>query len=91
MEPIGRIKTAPWLSAPETKTVISALQANGQNIRFVGGCVRDTLFPGPIPKKTPDIDVATPDPPQEVIRFLTGSKLESKVPKDEYEIQRNRF
>jgi D-3-phosphoglycerate dehydrogenase / 2-oxoglutarate reductase len=28
---------------------------------------------------------------EEVIRFLTGSKLESKVPKDEYEIQRNRF
>ena len=75
MKPIGSIKTAPWLSAPETKTIVSALQAKGQNIRFVGGCVRDTLFSGPTPKKNPDIDIATPDSPQEVIRLLEDASI----------------
>ena len=75
MKPIGRIKTAPWLSAPETKTIVSALQAKGQNIRFVGGCVRDTLFTGPTPKQNPDIDIATPDSPQEVTRLLEDASI----------------
>ena len=33
----------PWLTARPTRDVIKALTANGAEVRFVGGCVRDWL------------------------------------------------
>ena len=41
---------APWMTLPETKAVIAALEARGYAgcARFVGGCVRNTLMGKPI-------------------------------------------
>jgi poly(A) polymerase len=54
------------MDAPETSAVIVALQAEGARVRFVGGCVRDSVLRRPIK----DIDIATPDPPQRVLALL---------------------
>ncbi len=38
-----RLTSAAWLSAPETRTVMAALEAaQPGGARFVGGCVRNT-------------------------------------------------
>ena len=66
IEPTGKIPPLPWMTAPATRAVIAALTAEGTEIRFVGGCVRDSVLKRPIS----DIDVATPDPPQKVIELL---------------------
>lgn len=69
--PWGQLGPVPWLSWPETQTVLSALQAEGTAVRFVGGCVRDALL-GVLPQ---DIDLATPDAPDVVIRLLEQADL----------------
>jgi poly(A) polymerase len=51
-----------WLGWPETATIITCL--GDENIRFVGGAVRDALLGLPVA----DIDIATPMLPEEVIR-----------------------
>ena len=51
----------PWLHFPLVKAVELALGAD--NIRFVGGAVRDTVIGRPIK----DIDIATPLKPDEVV------------------------
>ncbi|HLB06562.1 MAG TPA: CCA tRNA nucleotidyltransferase [Alphaproteobacteria bacterium] len=56
----------PWMSAPETRAVIVALEARGAEVRFVGGCVRDALLGRPVT----DLDLATPDPPETVTALL---------------------
>ena len=66
LEPTGKIPLLPWMTAAETRAVIAALTAEGAEVRFVGGCVRDSVLKRPIG----DIDVATPDPPQKVIELL---------------------
>ncbi len=59
---------ARWISAPDTRAVLDALEAGGRPARFVGGCVRDTLLdPGLEPA---DVDIATPEPPERVIELL---------------------
>lgn len=65
-EPIGKIPQLGWLVAPETRDVVSALAADGREVRFVGGCVRDTMAQRPVG----DIDIATPDPPESVMELL---------------------
>lgn len=65
-EPIGRLEPQPWMIAAETRAVIAALQAEGADVRFVGGCVRDALLKRP----AKDIDIATPDPPERVMALL---------------------
>lgn len=69
--PWGQLGPVPWLSWPETRAVVDALQAEGTAVRFVGGCVRDALL-GVLPR---DIDLATPDPPDTVIRLLEQAGL----------------
>ena len=66
-EPKGKLPPQSWITAPETQAVLDALEAGGAQVRFVGGCVRDALA-----KKTPvaDIDIATPEPPDQVIQRL---------------------
>ena len=49
-----------------TRAVIDALCGDGQKVRFVGGCVRDTLLDIAIG----DIDIATPDIPETVMALL---------------------
>src|SRR3546814_9432325 len=58
-----RIEPQPWMTAPETRAVIAALTAAGAEVRFVGGCVRDALAG----RAVKDVDIATPDRPEQVI------------------------
>jgi poly(A) polymerase len=60
-----------WLDLPETSSVISALGAN--NIRFVGGAVRDSLLRLPVQ----DIDIATPLHPDQVIALAQAAGLKA--------------
>ena len=57
------MKTQPWMTAPETQTVLKALTANGALARFVGGCVRDAL----LKRDVHDVAIATTEPPESVL------------------------
>jgi poly(A) polymerase len=69
-EPLS-LKTETWLNAPETRAVMEALTSNGGEARFVGGCVRNALIGAPVE----DIDIATPLPPDEVIKRIEAAGL----------------
>ena len=64
--PIGKVAPQPWMTAPETTRVLDALAADGADVRFIGGCVRDTVLKRPVR----DIDIALPAPPETVIALL---------------------
>ncbi len=66
------IKGASWLVAPETKSVIAALDAVRPGAsRFVGGCVRNTLIGQPVD----DIDIATQLLPEVVVEAAKKAGL----------------
>ncbi len=67
----GRLARRGWLEAPETRAVAAALVADGAEVRFVGGCVRDAVLDRPIR----DIDIATGDPPDRVVRLLEDAGI----------------
>lgn len=73
MKPAGRIEPQDWMAAPETVAVLEALGADGSEVRFVGGCVRDALAGRPVR----DIDLATPDPPEKVMALLARVGLKA--------------
>ena len=56
------------MTAPATRAVVKALTADGADVRFVGGCVRDAL----LGRESADIDIGTPDPPERVMGLLEG-------------------
>jgi poly(A) polymerase len=62
-----------WLCAPASRTVLAALEAGGRSARFVGGCVRDGLLG--LPDTDREIDLATPELPEQVIRLLAAAGL----------------
>lgn len=64
-----KIENPVWKSCPQIEKIFQAL---GKNIRFVGGCVRDSLI-GKIPS---DIDMATPVLPEHVIQILKKEGFE---------------
>jgi poly(A) polymerase len=64
-----------WLCAPDSRRVLRALTAGGRPARFVGGCVRDGLL-GREPAG-PDLDLATPEPPERVIELLEHAGLKA--------------
>jgi poly(A) polymerase len=66
-----RLPPTPWLTAPETRDVIAALTAEGAEVRFVGGCVRDAWLGRPVT----DLDLATPTPPEGVIGLLEAAEI----------------
>ena len=66
---------APWMTAPGTRAVIDALTAGDADVRFVGGCVRDTL----LGRESNDIDIGTPDPPERVLALLKDAGIESRT------------
>ncbi|WP_454758478.1 CCA tRNA nucleotidyltransferase [Caulobacter segnis] len=70
---IETIGPAPWMTSPETKAVIAALEARGYPgcARFVGGCVRNTIIGKPVD----DIDIATTLTPDLVIDALEQAGL----------------
>jgi poly(A) polymerase len=60
-----------WMTAPETRAVLDALQAEGGEARFVGGVVRNALMH----RAVTDIDIATPLWPDDVTRLLRDARL----------------
>lgn len=60
-----------WMFAPETVSIMRALQASGGTPRFVGGCVRNAL----LDRKVADVDIAIDVDPNTVIRTLTDAGL----------------
>lgn len=70
-EPLGQLSPQEWMEAPETRQVVAALMADGADVRFVGGCVRDSVLKRPIK----DIDIATHDPPERVMELLARAGI----------------
>ncbi|WP_340115712.1 CCA tRNA nucleotidyltransferase [Pelagibius sp. 7325] len=68
-----RIEPQPWMTAPQTRTVIAALTAQGAEVRFVGGCVRDALAG----RAVKDVDLATPDRPEKVMELLASAGIKA--------------
>lgn len=68
-----RIEPQPWMTAPETRAVIAALTAEGSEVRFVGGCVRDALAG----RAVKDVDLATPDRPEKVMELLASASIKA--------------
>ena len=64
---------APWLGAPATVQVMTALTRDGAPARFVGGCVRDALLDPTADSH--DLDVATAAPPGHTMRLLAAAGL----------------
>ena len=71
IEPTGKLVAQPWMDAPATRAVMAALGADGADVRFVGGCIRDAFSSRPVK----DIDIGTPDPPERVIELLEAAGL----------------
>ena len=61
------------MTAPSTRAVVEALAADGAEVRFVGGPVRDAL----LHRACTDIDIGTPDPPQRVMTLLERAGIET--------------
>ncbi|HEY1425747.1 MAG TPA: CCA tRNA nucleotidyltransferase [Caulobacteraceae bacterium] len=72
---IEQLGALPWMTQPETRAVIEALEAAGGAgcARFVGGCVRNAILKRPID----DIDVATTLTPDRVTEALTKARLKA--------------
>ncbi len=68
MEPHQQIEPPPWMTAPQTGTVMKALNDTGRapQTLFVGGCVRNALLGKPVA----DIDLATIHTPPQVMERL---------------------
>ncbi len=66
-----RLPQPPWQADRAAMRVVAALTAQGQTVRFVGGCVRDAMLGLPYA----DIDLATPDPPDRVMALARGAGL----------------
>ena len=64
---------APWMRGKDVRAVIAALAADGGEVRFVGGAVRNALLGRPVK----DVDIATPLTPDKVIRRLTDSGIKA--------------
>lgn len=71
--PVGKISPQPWMTAPETSMVLDALCADGAEVRFIGGCVRDAI----LKRRVRDIDIAIPEPPDKLIALLTAAGLKA--------------
>lgn len=73
VDPItSKIPVQAWMEKPSTQTVMNALQSDGRDARFVGGCVRDSLIGR---SEISNIDIATPIEPDGVIALLEQAGL----------------
>jgi poly(A) polymerase len=63
----------PWMTEGPAAKVVRALTAEGDEARFVGGCVRDAL----VGRAIRDIDIATPLSPQRVTDLLHKADLKA--------------
>lgn len=70
---VGTLEPQPWMQAPETRAVLDALSAEGAEVRFIGGCVRDAILKRPIR----DIDIALAEPPAKVMQLLEAAGIKT--------------
>jgi len=71
LTPTGMLEPLAWITSPETTRLFDALESEGAEARFVGGCVRDGLA-----KRTvKDIDIATTATPDEVMALLGKAEI----------------
>ena len=70
-DPAPRLPAADWTCRADLAALIGALDA--QNMRYVGGAVRDTLLGLPVK----DVDVATPLLPPDVVARLDAAGIRS--------------
>jgi poly(A) polymerase len=73
LDPVGQLAPQDWMEAPWTKRVIAALRAEGADVRFVGGCVRDAV----LKRAIKDVDIATHDPPERVMLLLEQAGIKA--------------
>ncbi|WP_413205044.1 CCA tRNA nucleotidyltransferase [Rhodospirillum sp. A1_3_36] len=66
--PLGQLGPDPWRLDPVTRAVMTALEAEGGEARFVGGCVRDALIHRSA--SDGDIDIATTETPDRVMAMM---------------------
>ncbi len=71
--PVGQLSPDPWMKSPEVARLLTALRADGAQVRFVGGCVRDGLLRRPVK----DVDIATPDRPDVVQDLLERAGIQT--------------
>ena len=70
---LPRLGEAEWLKSPRTQAGFQAIEAGGYPARAVGGVVRNALLGEPVG----DVDIATPAPPEEVMRLATAAGLKA--------------
>ena len=75
MSVVDKIDPPDWMSEPDTTRLFDTLREAGHSVRFVGGCVRDTVIGRPVS----DIDVATDAEPGTVLELL-GAAMNRAVP-----------
>ena len=73
LTPTGMLEPLPWMTAQETQAVFDALEAEGAEARFVGGCVRDGLARRPVK----DVDIATTATPDQIMALLEKAKIKA--------------
>lgn len=71
--PPRKLPPQKWLRAATTRRVVAALSAEGAEVRFVGGCIRDSLVGRPVK----DVDIATHLVPDEVMRLLQAAGIKT--------------
>ncbi len=59
------------MASLQARRVLQSLMRTGQEARFVGGCVRDAV----LGVEASDVDIATPLPPEEVMRRLKADGI----------------
>ncbi|MBC6444335.1 MAG: CCA tRNA nucleotidyltransferase [Alphaproteobacteria bacterium GM202ARS2] len=66
-----RIVLPAYLRSPAVRRIFTCLARNGQQARFVGGCVRDSILHRPIY----DIDIATTTTPKQTMQWLRDDRI----------------
>lgn len=72
-ETTGSIAGAEWLKWPGVREVFAALSADGDEVRAVGGAVRDTLLSRPVR----EVDFATTAAPEKVMQLAKKAGLKA--------------
>ena len=71
LTPVDRLNLPDQLRSVFVDKVIDILSSVGGPVRFVGGCVRDTI----LNKEVRDIDIATQEEPGNVMRLLESADI----------------
>jgi len=69
----GQIAPQDWMTNPDVRAVINAIEAGGKEIRFVGGCVRDAI----LHREVSDVDLATSERPERVVKLMEDAGLKA--------------